>query len=387
MKRLLLFQYLRRSAILRLSKRKRNTMDPNNNLPPQPVPQPGSQPQQPVAAAVTQLPPVAAPAQAYPAVSQPAKSKKKLFIVIGAVLGGLVIAGGLVLVMALPAVQSAGFATSFMNNVTAGDVDAALAQTGDAESKEFLTSATKSLKGAKASITDRKYVKDGTSHYLFSVSGVKSKYARVDVIWESGKRIVSGFVYSEKELALVPSAKEDADTTATASEEPSTTTAPATSTQSSSNLACLVNDDYRYMEYDKSLPTVTFDTTYDPAKFTFNKTDSMFFKPDTTTETSFMAVYDDWADFASKNSAKQWTFRLEGSIYGTDPAGVTLANQRADKVKGELTKRGVPESRIIVDPAHDYSKESQEPASADIYRRVQVTIDPTCDNPAPSAAR
>lgn len=171
----------------------------------------------------------------------------------------------------------------------------------------------------------------------------------------------------------------DKDTKTTPTNTTKTSTSD-TAADTTSALACLEQQDYKWFSYDKQAPSPTVDKTYNANGTTYNVTGNMFFKPDSTTEDSFTTIYDDWADFAKNNENKQWKFRLEGSTFGSDSGTASskkLANDRTEKVKSELVKRGVSVDRIIVEAPHDYSDEEQD-ALSDIYRRVQVIIDPTC---------
>lgn len=346
--------------------------------------------QQPVQPEVPSQPPVSPePSVTPPAPEQPvqpayapapapqqAKSKKGLIIALAIGIPLLIILPIILLVVfaILPGIQSAGAANAFMADMTSGNVNAAVTASGDESAREFLTASSAKLKGNTYKLTNSEYNRSGDSYYLFALSGGDYKSARVIVGKEGAiTNAVKSFVYDVKVLALKPGS-------AAAVEE----NARGENTQTTQALACLSNDDYKYMTYDKSVPSVTYDTTYDPAKYTINYTANMFFKPDTTNEDSFTSIYDDWADFANRNTDKQWVFHLEGSIYGTNPADQALAKQRAEKVKSELTNRGVPASRIVIDAPHDYSNESQESRLAQIFRRVQVVIDPTCTGAASS---
>ena len=154
-----------------------------------------------------------------------------------------------------------------------------------------------------------------------------------------------------------------------------------TDTSAKKVLACLEQDDYKYMNYDKQPGTVTYDKTYDSSGSTLNRYDHMFFKPDSTTEDIDLSAYDDWADFATHAKDKQWKFRLNGSVYGSDAqtaASQKLANDRAERVHSQLVSRGVPETRFVIDAPHDYSNEAQENNKSQIYRSVKILIDPTC---------
>ena len=154
-----------------------------------------------------------------------------------------------------------------------------------------------------------------------------------------------------------------------------------TKTTTAKALACLTQDDYRYMNYNKEPDTVTFDATYDASGSTFNKYESMFFKPDSTTEDVDVSAYDDWADFATHAKDKQWKFRLSGSVFGKDAktaASQKLANDRAERVHSQLVSRGVEESRFVIDAPRSFTDEVQDNNIPQIYRSVQILIDPTC---------
>lgn len=100
--------------------------------------------------------------------------------------------------------QSRALAQAFMNNVTEGNIDKAVEQTGDNSTKAFLTSAGAKLKGEKSKLNKQQFNSSGESYYLFDLSGGDTKYARVTTGKEDGKRVVSSFVFSAKELSLVP---------------------------------------------------------------------------------------------------------------------------------------------------------------------------------------
>ncbi len=344
---------------------------------------PDSTPQQPVAPPrpLTPTPtpdpvPQAAPSvrpTSFNTTGSSAGGKKKFFLFGGIAVVVLALLSFFIVLPALASLQAKGRADGFMKAITTGDVTQAMTfvkNGGDAEDKAFLTGASEKVKGSYSYKESTK--KDDKFYALFTLKAGAYISARTEMINDGGKWYLDGFVYDTKELALVPgngatSNSTEADTT-------------ADTEKTASTLACLTQDDYKWFEYNKQPSTVTFDDTYDPVKITLNKTGDMFFKPDTTNEDSFTSVYDDWADFAKHNENKQWKFRLQGSTFGSDAtqaSGKKLANERSEKVKTELVKRGVPADRIVIDAPYDYSKEEQD-AMADIYRRVQNTVDPTC---------
>ncbi|MEI6481073.1 MAG: hypothetical protein WCO19_02090 [Candidatus Saccharibacteria bacterium] len=372
-------------------------MDPStpNIQPKTPAPAPVTEIAAPVAPVAPVTPSQPLPSQPMPAAmatpvpgAVTASKSKKPFIFVG-IAAAIILFIALTFLIILPAMsllQAKSRADGFMKNMTSGDVSSALQYVkngGDAEDKAFLTSAATSVKGSYSFKDSTK--KDGKYYARFTLSGGKNVSARTELINEAGKWYLDGFFYSSKELALVPAAGEEKVTTTQKAETPAT----ATGTPAASG-ACLTQDDYKYMSYDKQPYSVTFDSTYNPAKYTFNKIDDMFFEPDSLKESSFDSVYDDWAEFGTKMAAKQWQFRLEGSTYGSDAASVTskkLASERAEKVKAALVKRGVSASKIVIDPPHDYGNEAQDEKFNKIYRRVQLVIDPTCTQTASSGNR
>ncbi len=371
-------------------------MDPNSPAAPTPPVNPVQPPVPPVAPATPaapapgmQPPAPLSPQAPMPGMVQPLApgqapasggSKKGLIIgIIVAVVAVIVILGLLILLPAISVLQATSRSDGFMKAITTNDTKTALTfvqNGGDSEDKTFLEAAASKVKGSYK-------LKDATKqndkfYALYDLSGGDYKSARTEMINVSGKWYLDGFVYDTQQLKLVASSTSDS------SSKTDTTT---TKTDTGAALACLEQDDYKWISYDKQPFSVTFDSTYDPAKYTFNKVDDMFFKPDTTNEDSFLDVYDDWADFAKHNENKQWKFRLEGTTYGADnatPAAQKLANARSEKVKAELIKRGVPEDRIIIDPPHAYIDETQDDSMSQIYRRVQNTVDPTCTAAASS---
>lgn len=361
---------------------------PDNTNPNPAVPQQPTAPIAPVAPVAMPSAPIAPAAPVGPAVPdpsamppgkvtpgaapKPARSKKPFIFAAIAVVLVLII--GLVAFPAIAMLQAKQRSDGFMKEITAGNVDGALKfvnNGGDAEDKTFLKSASDSVKGSFKYKESTK--KDSKFYALYDLSGGKYVSARTEFSQQSGKWYLDGFVYDTQQLALVPAASTEAN-------KKSTTTDSRPAAKETSALSCLTQDDYKWISYDKQPFTVTFDDTYNPEKFTFNKIEDMFFKPDSVEEDSIIGIYDDWMDFAKRNENKQWKFRLEGSTFGADSATAAskkLANDRAERVVAQLVKRGLPKERIVIDPPHDYSDEEQD-ALSDIYRRVQLIVDPTC---------
>ncbi len=347
-------------------------MDPNPATPqPQPQPQPPVQPPAPTPTATPPVqPPAPSPLQSpLPAPAPPKKSSKKIILII-------------LLVVALPILavfawfafatisgvqsmaQSKNNSNAFMSAMTTNNIDEALKYSTDTSesAKQFLMSMAPNIQG-KFSLRQES-TRGESRFYLYTVEGATNNSARTELKKSNGKWLVEGF-NTGSNLAVMGTENTATDSRA----------AVKTAT------ACLSNDDYKWMNYDKSVPTITYDKTYDPAKHTDNYTSDMFFNPDTTNEKSFTSIYDDWADFAKHNTDKQWRFILEGSTYGSDAIAASsqkLATDRAAKVKTELIKRGVPDNRIIVKEPHNYGVETQDDSKDQIYRRVEITVDPTC---------
>ncbi len=147
-----------------------------------------------------------------------------------------------------------------------------------------------------------------------------------------------------------------------------------------SSSGCLVLEDYRWMNYGNEPDKYDYDSEFNPPK-SFNKTVYVFFQPNSIIET-YDGRYDNLADFASKNSNKEWKFRLSGSINKTkvesNAVSEHLANERANKVKKELESRGVPNDRIIIDAPQYYGSSTTGGTDDNIFNDVVIVVDPTC---------
>ncbi len=319
----------------------------------------------------------------------PAKSRKMLFIVLAGVIALVIVAAFLAYTRMSPDTKAMSASKNFMDAASAADVNKLieLDDATDEGSKKFLQGVAESLKGSYKQ-TD-KTSKDGKWYVKYELLGAKSKYARTIVEKKDGRYVVSSIVFSTNELALIPSSSAD-DTPSTTTSNPSNPTT-AQSTPAATTLACLTQDDYRYFFYDKKLPTVNY-VTRESSGFFNVASASMFFKADSTKEDSFTTIYDDWAEFATKNPTKQWSFTLKGATYdaGADstaiPVSVKLAKDRAEKVKTELIKRGVPESRIKVGNAFNNATEYQKGFGGEIFRKVEIAIINPCVDTSSSSA-
>lgn len=352
-------------------------------------------PQAPVAPLAPQLPTEPMPAiggqvpgmvATAPVTAGGATSGKKTGLIIGIIVAAIAVLTVLVFFVVLPLLSgdaNKSRSNAFMDKVVAGDTGGAITFVNepDQEDKDFVTSFVNQVKGSKVKLKEST-TKDGTFYALYELSGTKYTSARTHLNEVSGTWYVNGMFWGEQPLALIPG---QSGASTPGSSAPPNASAPAPAASAGT---CLVQSDYKWMTYNKEEISVTYDTTYDPEKHTFNRTDSMFFRPDSTNEDSFTSIYDDWTDFAKRTQDKQWKFRLQGSTFGSDSAAASskkLANDRSEKVKAELVKRGVPAERIIIEAPYDYSNEEQD-ALDDIYRRVQVTVDPTCTGSAASGS-
>ena len=277
-----------------------------------------------------------------------------------------------------PNAQAKKASNTFMSAASKGDADE-LYKITEAESdseRKFLDNVARSLRGSY-SLSD-KTSQNGKWYFLYDLSGADSKYARTIVEKKDSKYIVSSLVHGKSALKLVPISSNN---------EPSVE--PNEEAADTEGVACLVQEDYKWMNYNKQPSSVKYDSTL--GANTFNYTATMFFEANTTKEKSFSSVYDDWAEFATKNASKQWEFILKGQINqqgqnSVDRAPeVKLANDRAEKVKSELLSRNVPSSRItIVNPTDTSPKylkgTSNELRDGSIFQSVILTIDPTCSS-------
>lgn len=356
-------------------------MDEQNNTNP---PTAGSSSQQPVNTQTqpVQTPPPqpqqATPPQSFsniPSTPRTNSAKKIILLVIGAF---LLVIGAIFIFLVLQNLQSArsrSVSDAFVVTLQKGTEEEirALAE-GDASTEEFFLGISEDIAGDGFEL-NASNTEESTHYYLYDLSGASVSQIRTHVEEVDGSWEVTGAFVGDN-LRLVPgngSADQE-----TAAEQPESAQSPQ---PASTTLSCLAQDDYKWMNFNKEPDTVTYDDTY-VADQTFNKTANMFFKPDSTNEDSFLSFYDDLADFAEKNKDKQWKFRLEGSTYGSDTAAAVskqLADERANKVRSQLESRGVPADRIVIDEPHDYGNETQDESKDQIYRRVQVLVDPTCD--------
>ncbi len=340
-------------------------------------------PRQPTVTPSPNPTPVATPTASSMIPTATGKKKSKLILPIIAGVVFLLLTAGIVLFILFGRTSEAkNVSNNFMNAATQGDVQQLLEQPGTDESnRDFLTNIAQNFEGSYKLLESTK--ENGKYYFLYELSDAKTKYARLIVEDDNGWG-VTGVVYSNDKLALVPKTVADTETTAAApsSSTPDTPTAPVTPTTPVATVTpCLVQSDYKYMMFDKNIPTVDY-TKADETGWRSSYVDDMFFEPDSIVESIFLSTYDDWAEFAIKNASKNWTFTLNGGVNdrdGTiDAASITLANQRTAKVTRELITRGVAPSKIIDGGLLDQT-DAYAPNYSKIYRRVRLTIDNPCN--------
>ncbi len=317
--------------------------------------------------------------------NKPSSDKAKLYTILVAVVVLLIgVSIATYIFFFSPAALSQRAANEFINAASEGDSVALIEITDETskDGKQFLEQVASAVEGDSE-------LKDKTSendkfYFLYKLSGAEKNFVRLVVEKQDGKWMVSSVVFSDNELALIPGDTVDTEEAVATESTPEAT--PTTTTPATPTLSCLTQDDYKWFFYDKKPSTIVYNDTYNPDTYTSNAQGSMFFEPDSIVETSFASIYDDWSDFSSNNKSKQWKFRLLGSVYlaggstYANPSSVEFSNKRANEVKRELMTRGVPEDRISIDPPIEHQNEYiDDSQSAEIYRRVTVVIDPTCN--------
>lgn len=327
---------------------------------PQPPVEPPAQPQMQPQPAPTPSPyPMSSPQLA------PKKSKKGL--IIGLSIGGAVLLLGVILAVlgaiAMPSLESIARADKFMQHMTAGDVAGAMADAGnDESSRAFISQASEKIKGATYKLTDKQYNTKGQSYYLYSLSGVDQKYARVATTLAGGKRVVSSFVYSTTQLALVPGVA-----STTQPETPQTNSAQPTG-------QCFAPSDYDVAFGYKNTLSFSEQVPY---------TTNVHFQPDSLEYTDVASGQgaDQVAQIVTSNPGKGYKISLQGSVATTNAADKDFANTRANKVKTALVAKGVAASNItILDPSNvaDMGGDSSNTTLKEMARNVVISFAPAC---------
>lgn len=266
-----------------------------------------------------------------------------------------------------PAASAKRAATSFMEATTGGNLEKLFRDRNidDELSKEFVLDISGSLLGDYELL-------DQTStatkwHFLYALIDSEAEYARITVEKQKSGWQVSSVTLSRDELSLKPN-YENTNQTAVSSAE----------------LTCLSQQDYSFMTFDQSVPTIDY-VTIDEYGFFAERTDSVIFKPDTTEETILGSYYDRWAEFSAGNPDKAWYLEVSGVTFGAggnssaDFISAKLASDRVNEVKRELASRGIHSDRIKDgDSINIQAQYSNEGIESEIFRKVNVTIKNPC---------
>lgn len=358
-------------------------MDPAT---PPPIPNETQQPMQPVQ---PQQPinPVAMPAQ--PAVVPPqslpmqpeapvnGKSKLVLLIVIGAGIAIFILAAIVAYFMFLsPAALSKKASSDFMSAVTTGDKQKlyTLGNATTEEDKVFFDNSVEAVKGSYNLIQNT--AKEDRWYFLYSLSNGTKKFARTTVEKQDGKWRVIGFVFSDKELLLIPNDSKQSDDSKPVS--------------SSTEQKCLVASDFDpwYLE--------RYNSTATSQGFRFDLLETAFinnvhFNPDSTN------IYDgnisgieDMIVLAKSVSTKDFKIRLKGSVGTTLKSDLDFANQRAESVKAKLITEGVDVNKIVIDPPENVADTTIGEITEVDKRRSRAVVlkfDPTCESDSTSTTQ
>jgi outer membrane protein OmpA-like peptidoglycan-associated protein len=337
----------------------------DNNQPGYTQPQPSVEP--PVQPQMQPQPEPTPTPSPYPTSSpQLAPKKSKKGLIIGLSIGGAVVLVGVILAVlvaiAMPSLESIARADKFMQHMTAGDVAGAMVDAGnDESSRAFIAQASEKVKGATYKLADKQYNAKGQSYYLYTLSGVDQKYARVATAVANGKRVVSSFVYSTTQLALVPGV-------ASTTQPEAQTNSPAATGQ------CFAPSDYNVaFGYNNTL-SFSEEVPY---------TTNVHFQPDSLeyTDTASGQGADQVAQIVTSNPGKGYKISLQGSVATTNAADKDFANSRANKVKAALVAKGVAASNItILDPSNvaDMGGDNNNATLKEMARNVVIKFAPAC---------
>src|SRR5690606_9989131 len=139
-------------------------------------------------------------------------------------------AGSNVVLLFEPAAVTKRMSNAFMNNLTTGNVDAALALTkGGEANREFITQASEASQGSFALV--ERAMQDGKAYFLYDLSSEQGKMGRT--ILENGENgwQVASYVFGSDNLALI------------SSEAPESAPAPAPETSTPVAKGCLKTSD------------------------------------------------------------------------------------------------------------------------------------------------
>jgi outer membrane protein OmpA-like peptidoglycan-associated protein len=108
----------------------------------------------------------------------------------------------------------------------------------------------------------------------------------------------------------------------------------------------------------------------------------LFFKADSTeflSDSLAAKTLDQTSKFYASTSSKNYTFDIQGTAHegASTSSGVKIANDRASKIKDELTKRGVPAERVnIIEPkSSDNSNDSSGSSDRSITIFIKLPAD------------
>lgn len=364
-----------------------NSLPPTPNQNPQqtplpPPPQPFQQNQVPptpsVASAPTGLPVQQAP---IPQANNPTPKKSNTKLIIGIIVAvvALPIIGILILIVfiAISNLQISKTSDNFMSAMTQGNVADALKYTdGSNETKQFLEGMVPGVKATKF-INKQSTTKNNVHYFLYDLDGAINNTARTEVKKDSGKWQVTGF-YSGNNLALV------------GTETKQVTNNPTPSVSLTDSNLCLVQSDfdnwYKNLYNGKTATESNFHYEDPNRPFSSNvhfPADSLDYSADLT------GAVENFINLTKDPSikGKMYAIHLYGGV-GTSQADKDFANKRAEVIKADLIKGGVPADKIIIDPPHsatDYESNPNE-VSKGMTRVVVLKFVSTCNNPSSSTS-
>lgn len=263
---------------------------------------------------------------------QPVKKKSLLWlwITLSLVLV-LAAAAALFFIFVYPDVQARAVATGFMNAVKADDKGTLKRLSGVTSDDSLVKSAHEGLKNATYSVSDTK--NKGADGYVvnFKVES-SSTLKNTSVIVKNNK--VSTFLLNVGVASSDQNATDDSKDTA--------------NTELSST--CLTESNLRASDagYIDAVALKAGAQSGSPIYF-----DELYFNPDSLNYVSESAANSSFTRAAAlyKNaSKKEYTYTLKGFQHevGTGTSDASVAAQRAQKAKAQMTALGIPESRITI---------------------------------------
>ncbi len=115
----------------------------------------------------------------------------------------------------------------------------------------------------------------------------------------------------------------------------------------------------------------------------------LFFGPDSTNFLSDSVASSELskaANLYNKTNSKDYMFEVEGKVHESTSsnAGVILANDRANKIKSELEKLGIPSSKITVIEVKSGVNSTDSTGSSDRSITVYLKMPGSCDSATPT---